>query len=271
MADPTETTKVHDFASPQDPDAVDQRSSPHLRFGAATADRLHLDTAFSGQSQQNRGRSTSSATATAAHLDGTSILSPARSIRSIDSTLRRRPTRSNTVRNYNIVSPVRPTWEEPGAEPGVDTTKEEAEAHHALHQECEITVVDFSDERVDCTNLDNGNLEEFLDQPKEPWVACRWINVNGLSWDVIRVLGNHKKLHRLAIEDIVHTRTRTKVDWYADHACIILTLQKLVMLHQHSHDDCDCLKPTDDEKNEKPPHHKRKKWWQKRPTFAARG
>jgi Mg2+ and Co2+ transporter CorA len=49
-------------------------------------------------------------------------------------------------------------------------------------------------------------------------VVCRWINVNALSWDVIRMLGNHKSLHRLAIEDLMSDRGRTKIDWYSDQA-----------------------------------------------------
>lgn len=62
---------------------------------------------------------------------------------------------------------------------------------------------------------DFGNLEliEFLDKKQEDWVQCRWINVNGLSWDVIGALGKHKRLHRLAMEDMVNTNNRTKADW----------------------------------------------------------
>ena len=41
--------------------------------------------------------------------------------------------------------------------------------------------------------------------------------VNGLSWDVVRLLGEKQKLHSLAIEDLLHTRNRTKADWYPEH------------------------------------------------------
>lgn len=85
-------------------------------------------------------------------------------------------------------------------------------------QECQITVVDFSDERMSKYEMDNEGLVEFLKDPREDWVACRWINVNGLSWDVIKELGNKHGLHRLAIEDLMNTRGRTKADWYSDHA-----------------------------------------------------
>jgi Mg2+ and Co2+ transporter CorA len=115
----------------------------------------------------------------------------------------------------------------------VDTTKSETEEsqYHHLYAQCQITVVDFSDERVECHELDNDTLEDFLKYPKEDWVACRWVNVNGLSWDVIRTLGNHKQLHRLAIEDLMSTQSRTKVDWYSDQAfckCSIVSCRPLV-------------------------------------------
>jgi len=59
----------------------------------------------------------------------------------------------------------------------------------------------------------NEELIAFLDKKQEDWIQCRWINVNGLSWDVISALGKHKKLHRLAIEDLINTTNRTKADW----------------------------------------------------------
>jgi Mg2+ and Co2+ transporter CorA len=87
--------------------------------------------------------------------------------------------------------------------------------------------------------LDNDTLEQFLEREREPWVQCRWINVNGLSWDVIKILGNHKGLHRLAIEDVVHTTNRTKADWYSDHAFVVLTLQKLMKIYEDESDSED--------------------------------
>jgi len=87
--------------------------------------------------------------------------------------------------------------------------------------------------------LDNETLPEFLDEDKEEWVACRWICVNGLSWDVIKALGNHKGLHRLAVEDLINTKNRTKADWYSDHAYIVLPLAKLVRLHPGYHETSD--------------------------------
>ena len=187
-------TQVQDFASPGSP--------AHLA----------IDTQLAGQ--RPRGPSVSSATRP---------ISADR--RSTDTTtLRRRFTRSNTVTQYQ--TPISPsvankTYQrlEPGAEPGVNTQNDTHTArYHDLQTPCQITVVDYSSERIESHDLDNDTLEAFLKTPKENWVACRWINVNGLSWDVVRLLGNHKQLHRLAIEDLLNTKSRTKVDWYADQA-----------------------------------------------------
>lgn len=206
--------KIQDFAS-----AASPASAPDRRPSAPTAPRLHLNTHFDGQAQsRSRGRSATSTTATAAQPNIEEVLSPTYSRSSIDTTLRRRITRSNTVRHYQ--SPTRATWEEPGAEPGVDVKDEEAAARFAhLRQHCEITVVDFSADKIQTYELDNQTLQDFVKRPKDDWVECRWVNVNGLDFDVISELTTHKQLHRLAIEDLMTGREqRTKVDWYSDQA-----------------------------------------------------
>lgn len=222
---------MQDFASPASPIEI-QRSASDPR-----PTHLTLDTQLDGYEQRSRGRSATSTTATAAQPHPDDLLSPSRA--SIESTLRRRVTRSHTVRHYEVQSPTRPyQHQEPGAEPGVDTKKDtEGSKYSHLYAKCQITVVDFSDQRVQCYELDNDTLEDFLAQPKEDWVSCRWVNVNGLSWDVIRTLGNHKNLHRLAIEDLMSTQSRTKVDWYSDQAFLLLTLSKLVRLPCDSDSD----------------------------------
>ncbi|KAL9090357.1 MAG: hypothetical protein Q9165_005391 [Trypethelium subeluteriae] len=150
-----------------------------------------------------------------------------------------RPNRSNTVRTYH--APTRPNWQ-PGAEPGLSTVDDRDGALAELHNPCTITVVDFSNEEMSLHTFNNDEFSAFMAKPREDWVACRWISVDGLSWDVIKTLGNAKGLHRLAIEDMLNTRSRTKVDYYFDHAFIVLTLQKLVKVHTHGsdHHPCDC-------------------------------
>ncbi|KAK6503060.1 hypothetical protein TWF481_008095 [Arthrobotrys musiformis] len=114
-----------------------------------------------------------------------------------------------------------------GAEPGIEATQE---IDLELYARCEITLVDYGLEDMITTELINETLPEFLARPRPKWATVRWINVNGLSWDVIKCLGQYKALHRLAIEDIMNTHSRSKTDWYSDHALIVLTLQKLVHL-----------------------------------------
>lgn len=159
-------------------------------------------------------------------------------------TVRNRARRSNTARSYHPDNVTHdPNWH-PGTEPGIDPTRplppynaEWATAVPSdLFTRCEIIVVDFSQNEMRQYELDNDTLEQFLAREREPWVQCRWINVNGLSWDVIRVLGNQKGIHRLAIEDLINTTNRTKVDWYSDHAYIVLTLQKLVRIYEETSD-----------------------------------
>ncbi|KAI0377095.1 hypothetical protein F5Y04DRAFT_265016 [Hypomontagnella monticulosa] len=155
--------------------------------------------------------------------------------------LRRRMTRSNTFLTIEEFEDFesQPGWR-PGAEPGIDPLKPDGgqDTTPDLHAECQITVVDFSQDNLQIHELDNAGLIDFVKKPQPGWVKCRWINVNGLSWDVIQALGQYKNLHRLAIEDVMNKRNRTKADWYANHAFIILTCQKLVrVIEDDSSDD----------------------------------
>ncbi|KAI1423550.1 hypothetical protein F5Y12DRAFT_785921 [Xylaria sp. FL1777] len=150
-----------------------------------------------------------------------------------DRPLRHRNTRANTFRTLEEFEDFerRPGWR-PGAEPGIDPRKPDGgqETVPDLHAECQITVVDFSREDLKIYEMNNDELIEFVKQPQPSWAKCRWINVNGLSWDVIQALGKYKDLHRLAIEDIMNTRNRTKADWYPGHAFLVLSCLKLVRL-----------------------------------------
>ncbi|KAK5656027.1 hypothetical protein OQA88_5166 [Cercophora sp. LCS_1] len=142
----------------------------------------------------------------------------------------RLPVRASTMQTMKDLDDfeARHGWR-PGTEPGVDTSR--ADGGHSTmakpHAECQVTIVDFSTDKINVEELDNNQLIEFLKKPQPDWVQCRWINVNGLSWDVIKAIGQHKKLHRLAVEDLMNTNGRAKADWYQNHAFILLTLQKL--------------------------------------------
>jgi hypothetical protein len=155
-----------------------------------------------------------SSTSTGLHKSGSIHSDPDRV--PVSPILKRRQTRANTGLSFKTVdvSPLRPAWQ-PGQEPGLDPSKPNGGRPHTpdLHEECQITVVDFSEDDIVTHDFDNAGLIEFLGKPQESWITCRWINVNGLSWDVIQALGQHKRLHRLAIEDLTNTNNRTKADW----------------------------------------------------------
>jgi Mg2+ and Co2+ transporter CorA len=151
----------------------------------------------------------------------------------------RRITRHDTVRRYHdsredLHSPTQPAWEEPGAEPGIDTSKEPESRFSHMLQECQITVVDVAEDNVSKYDLDNEGLKEFLKKPREDWVQTRWINVNGFSYDVISLLQSQYGLHGLAVEDMLSIHGRTKIDWYPDHAfsksIILVSLLHIFML-----------------------------------------
>ena len=186
----------------------------------------------------------------------------------------RRPSRSNTVTTYHEPEKNNdPGWR-PGAEPGIDTAAEDELVPpqvSSLKAACDINLIDFSDTDVRHIQGNNDNLPVILEDPRPDDFPCRWISVNGLSWDVIKCLGNKYHLHRLAIEDLIHTHTRTKVDWYADHAVVILTLQKLVRLHQPKgySRSVDCPATDNLGQNEKLELTQRKPWWKRKPKRRA--
>lgn len=143
--------------------------------------------------------------------------------------LRRRTNRAATFKTVEHYDEFEDNWSarpgrEPGAEPGYDPQLPNGghTAMPGLSAACEITVVDFSKNRMVKKHFDNELFIEFLDKPKEPWARCRWINVNGLSWDVIQAIGTKKGLHKLALEDVMNIRNRTKMDWYPSHMFTIL-------------------------------------------------
>lgn len=160
-------------------------------------------------------------------------------------TYRRRQSRSNTAKTYHPDHSRNGIAWIPGQEPGIDPNKTpalDAVQEHPeikLEPDSQITVVDFSQDDMRMYELDDNTIQEFLDKPRDEWVACRWINVNGLSWPVVRALSTHKNLHRLAVEDLMHTKNRTKTDWYSDHTYVVLSLQKLIHMHNEDPQDSD--------------------------------
>ncbi|KAJ7352375.1 magnesium transporter [Mycena albidolilacea] len=111
-----------------------------------------------------------------------------------------------------------------GAEPGVDPRRASADAQFGgIRQDCVIEVADYSAVRSSFGRMTNREFVNLMSDPaaseREPWVKVRWINIGGMSWDVIKAVSIKYDLHPLALEDVFHTRSqnRSKADYYTKH------------------------------------------------------
>lgn len=80
-----------------------------------------------------------------------------------------------------------------GAEPGVDPRRASAFLNYGhIRQQCLIEVNDYSTMRTSFGRMTNAEFIRLLADRnashREPWVRVRWINVGGISWDVVSAL-----------------------------------------------------------------------------------
>ncbi|KAL4250316.1 CorA metal ion transporter (MIT) family protein [Abortiporus biennis] len=111
-----------------------------------------------------------------------------------------------------------------GAEPGIDVRRESAFVNYGhIREKCLIEVADYSSVRSSFGRMTNTEFVKLLADDKasarEPWVKVRWINVGGISWDVVSALAIKYDMHPLALEDVLHQRghARSKADYYHKH------------------------------------------------------
>ncbi|EAU92445.2 hypothetical protein CC1G_00664 [Coprinopsis cinerea okayama7 len=121
-----------------------------------------------------------------------------------------------------------------GGEPGIDPSRPESDvAYGHIHEECAIEVVDYSAIRHSSHKMSNAEFIDLMDNEetwKAPrWAKVRWINIGGLSWDVIKALASRYALHPLALEDVFHghSRNRSKADYYTKHLFIRVLCHEL--------------------------------------------
>lgn len=77
-----------------------------------------------------------------------------------------------------------------GAEPGIDPRRESAFVNYGhIKQDCVIEVMDYSGVNISVGRMTNrefvGMMRDDRASAREPWVKVRWINIGGISWDVI--------------------------------------------------------------------------------------
>ncbi|KAH7922677.1 hypothetical protein BV22DRAFT_1197242 [Leucogyrophana mollusca] len=114
-----------------------------------------------------------------------------------------------------------------GAEPGVDPRRQSAYVQYGhLRQNSVIELTDYSTLRTSFGRMTNREFVDLLNDPsagqRDSWVKVRWINICGISWDVISALAIKYDLHPLALEDVLHNRghSRSKTDYYLRHLFI---------------------------------------------------
>lgn len=76
-----------------------------------------------------------------------------------------------------------------------------------------VTCIDYGPGQAQVTQV--PDVPSFLNLHRPEWSAVRWINVDGLSdLNAVRGLAEKYHLHPLAIEDVLHTTHRPKVEAY---------------------------------------------------------
>jgi hypothetical protein len=80
-----------------------------------------------------------------------------------------------------------------GAEPGIDVRKSSAAMLYGhINEKCDIEVVDFNDKQAIFKRFENNSFRTWINSPesrRRPSMQVRWINVGGLSWDILSEVG----------------------------------------------------------------------------------
>ncbi|KAG8902592.1 hypothetical protein FRB99_004332 [Tulasnella sp. 403] len=93
-------------------------------------------------------------------------------------------------------------------------------------EKCIVDVIDYTQLHEKSYRIANAELPSFLAESRRPSAKhVRWINVAGLSYDVVSTLALEYDLHPLSVEDIFQQQlqlSRSKVDYYPQHVFIRL-------------------------------------------------
>ncbi|KAG8906532.1 hypothetical protein FRC00_012530, partial [Tulasnella sp. 408] len=125
-------------------------------------------------------------------------------------------------------------------EPGVNVASDAAAAIYGhIRERCSIDVMDYGPTKFKHTKLTNEELENHIaheSRTRPLWAKVRWINIGGVSWDVIRALALRYEIHPLVIEDVIHGRQTysSKADYYNKHLFIRMLCHTLKADDDHS-------------------------------------
>ncbi|KAJ7485492.1 magnesium transporter [Mycena latifolia] len=122
--------------------------------------------------------------------------------------------------------------QDPG-EPGLDPRRLTAEARFVgIKQDCIIEFTDYSATRYSSSRMTNREFIHLVNDPiaseRKSWVKVRWVNVGGMSWDVIKALSIKYDLHPLALEEMFYGQgLRSKADYYSQHLFLRILCHEL--------------------------------------------
>jgi len=99
----------------------------------------------------------------------------------------------------------------PGTAPGIE--HDEIANLPVERERASITCIDYCPAQVSIQEI--SDLEGFVNYHRPDWSVVRWISVDGLAdMHAIQVLATKYNLHPLAIEDLIHSTQRPKIDSY---------------------------------------------------------
>lgn len=118
----------------------------------------------------------------------------------------------------------------PGAKPGIEV--HDLATMPSTRGQVNVTSIDYSAEKLQSQTI--TDIDEFVAIHRPDWTAVRWINVDGLSdLHTIRALAIKYDLHPLAIEDLLHTPQRPKMDSFdtaSEHQARVFIIARMLQL-----------------------------------------
>ncbi|KAJ7470404.1 hypothetical protein FB451DRAFT_1037977 [Mycena latifolia] len=129
-----------------------------------------------------------------------------------------------------------------GSEPGINPRGDNADQKYGhFSQKCVIQVTDFSNDHFEITTMSNADFVALMKEPPpEPanpvTRPLRWINIGGISWDVMSALALRYDLHALALEDILQEQghNHSKADYYRQHLFLRVLCHSLPTEEDHN-------------------------------------
>jgi magnesium transporter len=118
-------------------------------------------------------------------------------------------TKGKKVKKKMVMDQMIPHEGKPGAAPGIE--HEDIVRLPGAIGNVYITCVDYSPDN--CLFQEIADLQDFIAHHRPEWSVVRWINIDGLSdMNVIHAFAAKYELHPLAVEDLLLTAQRPKVD-----------------------------------------------------------